>query len=432
MLRTMRRLSILLVALLPALPAARGAPAPRPPRPPALSFEAKKELAGLFERYFTAKEEEKPEILAAVRKHDPVPQSALEKFRKDLFARAKKGIRLEDKSRATFADPAFPGEYMLSGASGGRVKGLVIGLHGGGEGVGDPSEAAQKWQPASGMDCVVILPKAVDLVQTAWNKERNERYVLALIDAARRTFPIDTNRVFLVGHSMGGYGAWSIGGHNADLFAAVSPNAGGVFVTAGADRKIVGLAPGVVPNFHDTPLWFTHGDDDKQVWVGPDRYAAELLAKLRAEHPDGYDFTYKEYPGIGHGLPPDGSIPILKWLTSHKRKPWPKKVIWEPAVAWRKSFFWLRKERPEGGTIIAENRGGNQFEVKAEGNPTDLSILLSGEMVDFDRPVVVVLNGAEVFHDFALPSAATLLECIAERNDPAMVFTARIDLGAVK
>ncbi|MCU0724645.1 MAG: prolyl oligopeptidase family serine peptidase [Planctomycetes bacterium] len=428
----MRRLAVLLLALLPALPAARGAPAPRPPRPPPLAYAAKKELAALFERYFTAKEEEKGEILAAVRKHDPIPESAAKQFTKDLLARAKKGVRLEDKARATFADPAFPGEYMLSGASGGKVKGLVIGLHGGGEGVGDPSEAAQKWQAASSMDCVVILPKAIDLVQTAWNKEKNERFVLALIEAAKRTFPIDTNRVFLVGHSMGGYGTWSIGGHNADLFAAISPNAGGIYVMAGEDRKIVGHTPGVLANLHNTPIWFTHGDDDKQVWVGPDRYAAEQLAKLKAEHPDGYDSTYKEYPGIGHGLPPDGSIPILKWLTAHKRRPYPKKVVWEPAVSWRKSFAWLRKEKPEGGPIIAENKGGNLFEVKAEGNPGDLSILLSEEMADLDKPVVVKLNGTEVYHDFALPSAATLLECIAGRNDPAMVFTARIDLGGTK
>ena len=104
------------------------------------------------------------------------------------------------------------------------------------------------------------------------------------------------------------------------------------------------------------------------------RYAS---ASTRAEIPGCGTWPI---PGIGHGLPPDGSIPILKWLTSHKRKPWPKKVIWEPAVAWRKSFFWLRKEKPGGGTIIAENLGGNHFEVKAEGNPTDLSILLSGEI----------------------------------------------------
>ncbi len=422
--------TLLLLATLIA--PAGAAPPARAPRLPPLGGAAKKEIEDLFARYLAANDADRPAILAEVRRRDPIPEAAAKEFRKDLLAAARKGLRVDGESRSTLAHPDYPGSFLLSGASGGRPKGLLVGLHGGGEGSGDPSEAAQKWQSATGMDCICVFPEAIDKVQTAWNKEKQERFVLALIEAVKRTWPVDTNRVFLVGHSMGGYGTWSVGGHNADLFAAISPNAGGIYVQAGEDRKIVGHVPGVVANLCNTPVYFTHGDNDVQCWVEPDRLAARLLGDLRKEHPGFFDFTYKEYAGIGHALPPDGTHPILEWLTSHRRNPWPKKVVWEPAVAWKNTMFWVRKEKPEGGRIVAEVREGNLIAVAAADGPTDLSLLLSDDLVDLDKPLVVTLNGAEVFRGFAQPSAAALLESIAERNDPAMVATARIDLGGAK
>ena len=39
-------------------------------------------------------------------------------------------------------------------------------------------------------------------------------------------YPIDPDRIVLYGFSMGGAGAWSIGSHYPDLWAAVQPGAG--------------------------------------------------------------------------------------------------------------------------------------------------------------------------------------------------------------
>src|SRR5574340_847283 len=49
---------------------------------------------------------------------------------------------------------------------------------------------------------------------------------LEVLADARRRFTIDTNRIWLAGHSMGGHGTWSVGIHHPGSFAALAPSAG--------------------------------------------------------------------------------------------------------------------------------------------------------------------------------------------------------------
>lgn len=56
--------------------------------------------------------------------------------------------------------------------------------------------------------------------------EFGERDLLDCINQAMELFPVDENRVYLSGFSMGGVGAYVAGIHNPGLFAAVSPTAG--------------------------------------------------------------------------------------------------------------------------------------------------------------------------------------------------------------
>lgn len=49
---------------------------------------------------------------------------------------------------------------------------------------------------------------------------------LEVLEKVKERFPIDPNRVYLTGHSMGGHGVWHIGLSHPDLFAAMAPSAG--------------------------------------------------------------------------------------------------------------------------------------------------------------------------------------------------------------
>ena len=96
-----------------------------------------------------------------------------------------------------------------------------------------------------------------------------------------KEFPIDKNRMYLTGISMGGYGSWDLAVRQPDRWAAVVPICGG-----GNPEK----ASKVVR----VPVWAVHGDADPAVPVEESR---KMIAAIKAA---GGDPKYTEYPGVAH------------------------------------------------------------------------------------------------------------------------------------
>jgi hypothetical protein len=210
---------------------------------------------------------------------------------------------------------------------------------------------------------------------------------------------------------MGGWGTWSIAGRHADLFAAASAMAGGT------------VGPGTVANLKNLPFWFYHSTDDPQVNFQPDHRAAELLEALKKEY-GPYDFVYKEYNDIGHGLPKEGLKPIWDWLFAKKRDPYPRHVIWEPSRSTKKHFYWLKSD------------GAGRIEAKLENQKITLkgsvaALFLSDKMLKYSEEVTVVdAGGSVLWKGKPTLSLVALVESIAVRQDPEMIFTAQIRLRA--
>ncbi|MGC8841165.1 MAG: alpha/beta fold hydrolase, partial [Candidatus Sumerlaeaceae bacterium] len=59
-----------------------------------------------------------------------------------------------------------------------------------------------------------------------WYRGSAERDVLDMIRDVRKALRIDPRRIYLAGHSMGGWGTWYIGLRHPELFAAIAPMAG--------------------------------------------------------------------------------------------------------------------------------------------------------------------------------------------------------------
>jgi predicted peptidase len=133
-----------------------------------------------------------------------------------------------------------------------------------------------------------------------------ERDVIDVINEMKRGFSIDEDRVYLMGHSMGGYGAWSIAVDNPDLFAAIAPISGGGTPFSTPKLKAITHVPWIV----------VHGDNDPTVPVEESRKMVKAGKEL------GVEIKYIEVPGGNHG---DVVVPAFKdifdWFDAHKRRP---------------------------------------------------------------------------------------------------------------
>lgn len=330
------------------------------------------------------------------------------------------GPRFPARSGDTFTAEGLTGRVAFTGKAR-RGGALFLALHGGGAGVGDGQEALSKWSLASG-EALVVAPTAPELRNSAWCAEDIERWVLALVEAAQRTHGLDPHRAYCAGHSMGGYGTWSIGCRHADRFAALGACAGGIFVMAGPGG--VQLAPGHVPNLLCTPIWFYNSTDDRQVRPDSSQAAHRELTRLK-EQGLPYTWVWEEYHDIGHGLPPKGLKPIADWMLARKRDPAPRRVVWEPSRAHKRRFFWLGVARD----VRVEGRiEGNTIHLSGTAAAGPITVWLHERLVDVGRPVTILRDGKVAFEGVVPARLGTLLEDAVARRDPGLVHDRAVRL----
>jgi predicted peptidase len=104
---------------------------------------------------------------------------------------------------------------------------LIIYLHGAGA-RGDNIYQVQGDPFHRGLGLSRHLPAIVISPQSPRNTHWAERLPIlnAFLDEIIETYPIDTNRIYLTGFSMGGLGSWSWGMANPERFAAIAPTGG--------------------------------------------------------------------------------------------------------------------------------------------------------------------------------------------------------------
>lgn len=132
--------------------------------------------------------------------------------------------------------------------------------------------------------CIIFAPHGYQPFGgqgTAWNSEPGAK-ALALIEKLVKTLPIDKNRIYVVGFSMGGFGACHFAVTEPKRFAAVVAGAGCT-------------GPESAPIFKRLPIWLHHAADDQTVEV---KYSQQLAEALKRSD----TMKYTEYPTGGHGI----------------------------------------------------------------------------------------------------------------------------------
>ncbi|MBA2249218.1 MAG: prolyl oligopeptidase family serine peptidase [Chitinophagaceae bacterium] len=177
---------------------------------------------------------------------------------------------------------------------------LVIFLHGSGE-RGNDNEAQLKWgvmnfatdEAMKMYPAFVIAPQCPE--RMGWSNFTDNRnnltmslqpskpmeLLIALIHDIIKKFRVDTNRIYITGLSMGGFGTFDAIERYPYLFAAAVPVCGG-----GDTRR--------APSIAHIPIWIFHGAEDAAVDPVLSLNMVEALTKAGA-HPG-----FTQFPEAGH------------------------------------------------------------------------------------------------------------------------------------
>jgi predicted peptidase len=127
--------------------------------------------------------------------------------------------------------------------------------------------------------------------------------VMELLDKLPRELPIDKQRIYMTGLSMGGFGTWDIIARRPNVFAAAIPICARGDLAQAAKLK-------------DLPIWAFHGDQDPVVPVG---HTKAMIAAIRKA---GGQPKMTIYPGVGHDSwsATYANPAVLDWLFAQRKK----------------------------------------------------------------------------------------------------------------
>ena len=199
---------------------------------------------------------------------------------------------------------------------------LVIYLHGAG-GRGNNIEAitgqvAPLWRGiVKNIEgpCIVVAPQCLREARGggrgSWRYEELNEWLNQL----KATLPIDFNRIYLTGNSMGGYGSWLWGGNSPEHFAAIAPIVGGI--GPGGPKAVTKELDKWAKNLAKVPVYAFAGAKDKVV---PAERSERMVSAIREA--GGKLAKIKVYPNEGHGAKRIviSSTEYYKWMFSQKRK----------------------------------------------------------------------------------------------------------------
>ena len=142
----------------------------------------------------------------------------------------------------------------------------------------------------------------------------SDRVVLGLLDQVIAEQAVDTNRIYLTGLSMGGFGAWSLATTYPERFAAVAPICGG--------EGVIGTALSLMdktkaPLLKNLPFWAFHGAKDNVVPLEESQRMVNLLKLMGVK-----DVKLTIYPEATHNswTKRYNNPELYKWFLSHEKK----------------------------------------------------------------------------------------------------------------
>jgi len=191
---------------------------------------------------------------------------------------------------------------------------LILFLHGAGE------RGTNVWQAAvhgptkyieKHPEFPFILVSPICSAGAKWSDD----LLLGILDSVTTKYAVDTNRIYLTGLSMGGFGTWSLATTYPERFAAVAPICGGdAFIGAGLSRADSRKEAAL----KKLPVWAFHGGKDPVVPHEESERMIQLLKKFGNE-----EAKLTIYPDAGHNswTVTYDNPELYQWFLSHELPP---------------------------------------------------------------------------------------------------------------
>jgi predicted peptidase len=180
---------------------------------------------------------------------------------------------------------------------------LMLFLHGAGERGDDLNKVKVHGPPKivqtrKDFPFIVVSPQCPE---DDWWTMKTEVLINLLDDIVAR-YDVDTERIYLTGLSMGGYGSWALASEYPDRFAAVVPICGG-------GNRIMSIF------LKDMPIWAFHGAKDSVV---PVEESKDLVEAINAR---GGNAKLTIYPESNHDSWTEtyNNQEVYDWLLEHRR-----------------------------------------------------------------------------------------------------------------
>ena len=171
------------------------------------------------------------------------------------------------------------------------------------------------WATQRGEEFVFVAPQCpsnAKWVDTLWGAKKSTmkesptphlKMAMELFDDILKRYPVDRNRVYVMGISMGGYATWELLQRRPGMFAAALPCCGG------GDEKLAG-------RLVDIAVWAFHGAKDGVVPVCRSRNMVKAMKET-----GNHSVRYTEYASRAHNVwtPAFGDAAVFEWLFEQRK-----------------------------------------------------------------------------------------------------------------
>jgi pimeloyl-ACP methyl ester carboxylesterase len=287
---------------------------------------------------------------------------------------------------------------------------------------------------------IVAVPQWWDpLVSTYDYSKEEQAIVLQLIRQLRRSYQVDSDRIYLWGNGEGASMALDLGGSHPDLFAGIVPVNPSVY------------QPLYIPaqywvNFEKLPVYLIMGDK-----FGGSVNAIRMLSERWM--PRGFPTLVVSYKGRGLEWFSEELPYAFDWM-GRKRRADPGKRVGPPQYERTEQagfssvrvsdnrFHWLSTPEIKADRAMNPMKGsrattpakfsakiieGNAIEAKAFGM-RELTVWFGRGMLDYSKPVRVKVNDGKSVTKQISPQIPVLMEDLYERADRQRPYFERIDM----